>query len=140
MIIKNGTLFCEDGSFRTMDLKIQNDHIAEIGSQLAADGQESLDATNCYVVPGLVDIHIHGAVGADFSDGEGASIQTMARFLLSQGVTSFLGTSMALPGERLSQIYRTAHPFVGQAAPGMATLRGVKSGELRTRTLSSLRI
>lgn len=51
MIIKNGTLFCEDGSFRTMDLKIQNGHIAEIGSQLAADGQESLDATNCYVVP-----------------------------------------------------------------------------------------
>ena len=47
MIIKNGTLFCEDGSFRTMDLKIQNGHIAEIGSQLAADGQESLDATNC---------------------------------------------------------------------------------------------
>ena len=70
MIIKNGTLFCEGGSFRTMDLKIQNGHIAEIGSQLAADGQESLDATNCYVVPGLVDIHIHGAVGADFSDGE----------------------------------------------------------------------
>ena len=125
MMIKNGTLFCEGGSFRTMDLKIQNGHIAEIGSQLAADGQESLDATNCYVVPGLVDIHIHGAVGADFSDGEGASIQTMARFLLSQGVTSFLGTSMALPGERLSQIYRTARPFVGQAVPGMATLRGV---------------
>ena len=70
MIIKNGTLFCEGGSFRTMDLKIQNGHIAEIGSQLAADGQESLDATNCYVVPGLVDIHIHGAVGADFSDGD----------------------------------------------------------------------
>ena len=104
MIIKNGTLFCENGSFRTMDLKIQNGHIAEIGSQLAADGQESLDATNCYVVPGLVDIHIHGAVGADFSDGEGASIQTMARFLLSQGVTSFLGTSMALPGEPVSNL------------------------------------
>lgn len=124
MLIKNGTLFCADGSFRALDLETRGDKIVAIGS-VNGDGQEVLDAAGCYVVPGLVDIHIHGAVGADFSDGEAASIQAMARFLLSRGVTSFLGTSMALPGERLSQIYRTARPFVGRVCPGMATLRGV---------------
>lgn len=100
MIIKNGTLFCEGGSFRTMDLKIQNGHIAEIGSQLAADGQESLDATNCYVVPGLVDIHIHGAVGADFppnldlflrlQEDSGGAIRTVAVAPETEGGLEFV--------------------------------------------------
>jgi len=125
MLIQNGTLFCEDGTFRTMDLEIQGDKIGTIGTKVDAGGQEVLDATGCYVVPGLVDIHIHGAMGADFSDGEEASIQTMARYLLSQGVTSFLGTSMALPEERLSHIFRTARPLVGRVSPGMAVLRGI---------------
>ena len=125
MLIQNGTLFCEDGTFRALDLEIQGDKIAAIGPGIKAGGQEVLDATGCYVVPGLVDIHIHGAMGADFSDGEEASIQTMARYLLSQGVTSFLGTSMALPEERLSHIFRTARPLVGRVSPGMAVLRGI---------------
>ena len=125
MLIQNGTLFCEDGTFRALDLEIQGDKIAAIGPGIKAGGQEVLDATGCYVVPGLVDIHIHGAMGADFSDGEEASIQTIARYLLSQGVTSFLGTSMALPEERLSHIFRTARPLVGRVSPGMAVLRGI---------------
>ena len=125
MLIQNGFLFCEDGVFRALDLETQGDRIGAIGAGLEKAGQEVLDAKDCYVVPGLLDIHIHGAVGADFSDGDEASIQSMARFLLSQGVTSFLGTSMALPGERLSQIYRTARPFVGKAMEQMATLQGI---------------
>lgn len=124
MIIKNGVLFCDDGIFRALDMKTREDKIVSIGSRFA-DSQDVLDASDCYVVPGFVDIHIHGAMGADLSDGTSDSIRTMGGYLLSQGVTSFLGTSMALPEERLSQIFRTARPFVGQACPGRATLRGI---------------
>lgn len=124
MLIKNGILFCADGTFQRANLEVCGDRIGSIGA-VEGDDQEVLDAADCYVVPGFVDIHIHGAVGADFSDGEAASIQSMARFLLSQGVTSFLGTSMALPGERLTRIYRVARPLVGRSAPGLATLRGI---------------
>lgn len=125
MLIKNGKLFCADGTFHRLDLEVQGDTIGAIGSVASIGEQEVLDAADCYVVPGLVDIHIHGAVGMDFSDGESTSIQAMARFLLSQGVTSFLGTSMALPEERLAQVYRTARPMVGQTVPGLSTLRGI---------------
>lgn len=124
MLIKNGMLFCDDGTFRILDLETNGGQISALGSVTGSE-QQVLDATGCYVVPGLVDIHIHGAMGADFSDGETASIQVMAQYLLSQGVTSFLGTSMALPGERLSHIFRTARPLVGQAIPGHSTLRGI---------------
>lgn len=125
MLIVNGTLFREDGTFQRMDIETRGGRISALGEALARSGQEVLDAEGCYVVPGLVDIHIHGALNADFSDGSPEAVQTIARFLLAQGVTSFLGTSMALPGERLAEIYRAARPLVGRGVPGCATLRGI---------------
>lgn len=125
MYITNGFLFCDDGVFRSMDLEINNGRISNIGSNIVQGNADTLDATNCYVVPGFIDIHIHGALGVDFSDGSASSIQTMSQFLLSRGVTSFLGTSMALPGDRLSDIYRTARPYICVPIHGGATLRGI---------------
>lgn len=128
MRIFNGSVFCENGTFRHVDLLTKGDRILALGENFftidhAAD--TAIDAADHYVVPGFVDIHIHGAMSADFSDGSIASIQTIARYLLKQGVTSFLGTSMALPGARLSQIFKTARPLVGQTFSDMATLRGI---------------
>lgn len=125
MLIKGGSLFCADGVFREVNLTADGGIITAIGKTAACPGEEVIDAAGCYVIPGLVDIHIHGAMGADFSDGTPDAIQTMADFLLQKGVTSFLGTSMALPGEQLAKIYETARPVVGQSAPKMATLRGI---------------
>ncbi len=125
MRVTGGTLFCEDGIFRRLDIETHGETISALGECLPGTDAGVLRADGCYVVPGLVDIHIHGAMGADFSDGTPEAIETMSRFLLAQGVTSFLGTSMALPEERLSGIYQTARPYIGKAGPGMAALRGI---------------
>lgn len=125
MLIQGGNLFCDDGVFHAADLTTDGGVITAIGETAADSGEDVIDAAGCYVIPGLVDIHIHGAMGADFSDGTPDAIRTMARFLLQKGVTSFLGTSMALPGERLASIYAAARPMVGQSAPMGATLRGI---------------
>lgn len=125
MLIANGALFREDGTFQRLDIETQGGRISALGEALARNGQEVLDAEGCYVVPGLVDIHIHGAMGADFSDGSPEAVRTIARFLLSHGVTSFLGTSMALPGDRLAEIYHAVRPLAGRGVPGCATLRGI---------------
>lgn len=125
MLILNGIVFCEDGVFRSLDLETSGGLIVKIGEQLPHAGQAAVDAAGCYVVPGMVDIHIHGAMGADFSDGEERAIHTMRKFLLSKGVTGFLGTSMALPEERLTEIYTTARPQIGTWQAGEATLWGI---------------
>ncbi len=126
MRIINGAFFGEDGVFHNADIELKGDRIAAIGGALdTARAEPVLDAGDCYVVPGFVDVHIHGAVGADFSDGEPDGVRSMARFLLSQGVTSFLGTSMALPEERLERIFREARPLFGQTVSDGATLRGI---------------
>ena len=125
MVIKNGIVFCEDGVLREADLELAGERIAAVHQPGQAAGEPALDAAGCYVVPGYVDIHIHGAMGADFSDGDPEGVRTMARFLLTQGVTSFLGTSMALSEARLTEVYAAAKHLFGQSLPDGATLRGI---------------
>ena len=74
-----------------------------------------------------MDIHIHGAAGSDFCDGMDGSdkyVRAMQKYLGSQGVTSFLGTTMAFSEEILDRIFDTARPIFGQEGYG-AVLRGV---------------
>ncbi len=77
------------------------------------DGQ-SYDAAECYVIPGLTDVHFHGCVGADLSDGDGDGLQAMAKYELSRGVTQICPAGMTLLEDRLMQVCRTA---AGRAAP-----------------------
>lgn len=69
MIIKNGLVFRGKRGFIEDTLYIQDGRFTE-----TADG-EIIDAAGCYVIPGLVDIHFHGAAGYDLCD---ASAQTIA--------------------------------------------------------------
>ena len=68
MIIKGGKVFQEDGSFLEQAIYI-NDHRLVDKAEYQDDG-EVIDAEGLLVLPGLVDIHSHGAYGEDFSDGD----------------------------------------------------------------------
>jgi len=125
MIIRNGNVFCDDGVFRKSDIEIQADKITAIGENLQCNSEDVIDADGSYVVPGLVDIHIHGAMGADFCDATPESIEKIAGYLLTCGVTSFLGTTMTMPKDTLSDICKTACSFINASKPEQATLRGV---------------
>lgn len=65
-----------------------------------------LDASNCYVIPGLVDVHFHGCVGEDFSDATPDGLQAIADYELSQGVTYICPAGMTLPEDQLEKICR----------------------------------
>ena len=65
-----------------------------------------LDASDCYVIPGLVDVHFHGCVGEDFSDATPDGLQAIADYELSQGVTYICPAGMTLPEEQLEKICR----------------------------------
>lgn len=120
MIIKNGLVFCDDFVLREMDICTESDRITKVHNQ-----PESLDASGCIVAPGFIDIHIHGANGADFCDSKRDSHETMARYLASVGVTSYIGTSMALKKPVLLEIFRTAGEFMDHPIEDGATMRGI---------------
>ena len=103
MIIKSGKVFQEDGSFLEQALYI-NDHRLVDKAEYQDDG-EIIDAEGLLVLPGLVDIHSHGAAGEDFSDGNPEGLKKILRYERSCGITSYCPTSMTFPKERLRQIF-----------------------------------
>ncbi|MDQ3814810.1 MAG: dihydroorotase [Armatimonadota bacterium] len=60
LLIKNGRMLDPSQNLdATLDVLIENGRIAKIGPNLADDGAQVLDATNCCVAPGLIDLHVH---------------------------------------------------------------------------------
>lgn len=57
---------------------------------------EIINAEGCFVAPGLVDVHIHGYLNEDASDGTAEGIRKMAEGVMKNGVTSFLPTTMTV--------------------------------------------
>ena len=57
---------------------------------------EVIDAGGKYVSPGLVDMHIHGYLGADVSDGDADGVRKMAEGIIKNGVTAWCPTTMTV--------------------------------------------
>ncbi len=116
MIIKNGLVFTEEGKFLEQELYIEGDKIVENGCG------ETIDASECYVIPGLTDLHFHGCVGYDFCDGTTDAIKSMAEYQLANGVTTICPASMTFSEEQLAAIFKTAAAYEGKSG---ATLVGI---------------
>lgn len=120
MIIKGGKVFQEDGSFLEQAIYI-NDHRLVDKAEYQDDG-EVIDAEGLLVLPGLVDIHSHGAAGEDFSDGNPEGLKKILQYEKRCGITSYCPTSMTFPKERLRQIFAS---IKGARTEDGATVGGI---------------
>ena len=91
---------------------------------LSSDG-DVIDLGGRRVLPGLTDIHIHGAAGADLSDGNTESIERMASYLAEHGVTSFAPASVTQPYDRLAAAFDAARRYGAAGHPGLSRLAGI---------------
>ncbi|MBR5538613.1 MAG: N-acetylglucosamine-6-phosphate deacetylase [Clostridia bacterium] len=89
MILKGGTVLDGDFVFEKCDIETDGGKITGIGSY---SGKDVLDCSDCYIVPGLIDVHTHGCLGYDYTAATKEEIAKMREYLLSNGVTSFLPT------------------------------------------------
>ncbi|SEA21433.1 N-acetylglucosamine-6-phosphate deacetylase [Eubacterium aggregans] len=105
MIIKNAAVFTPDGRFKQQDLVIDGPIIA---TGPGAKSHPVLDAQGLYAIPGLIDLHLHGAMDADFCDGTPESLATIAQYEAQNGITAFTPASMTLPEAQLSDIFSNA--------------------------------
>jgi len=94
--IINGKILSPEPLPEHYGLLINNDRILEVGDQEAFPQDiPTIDAAGRWVIPGLIDIHVHGGEGYDTMDAENEALAGMARYVLSTGVTSFLPTTTA---------------------------------------------
>lgn len=77
-------------------------------SEVNTDEYEMLDAKGNIVAPGLVDIHIHGYLGEDASDGSADGLRKMAAGIAKNGVTSWCPTTMTIAKEDLEKAFHAA--------------------------------
>ena len=87
-------------------------------------GGEVLDAAGCFAIPGLTDVHFHGAKGFDFSDGDADGLAAIAEYELSRGVTQICPAGMTLLPEQLEKICAVAAAHRA-AKRGGADLSGI---------------
>ncbi len=106
MIIKNARIYTPEHTFKTGDLTIRDGRIAFGAPPL--EGEEVLDANGAYALPGLVDIHFHGAVGHDFCDADEAGLQAIADFEASKGGLAICPATMTFSEEILNGIMDVA--------------------------------
>lgn len=120
MIIKNGLVYQENKTFLKKDIYTEKGRIAEDPSQVT--DHRVIDAAGLYVLPGFIDIHSHGAVGYDFSDGSPKGLKEILKYEYSQGITSYCPTSMTVETEKLKEIYRSVKNW--QDEEGMSHIAG----------------
>ncbi len=66
---------------------------------------EIIDASGKYVSPGLIDMHIHGYLGADASDGDVEGIKLMAGGIIENGVTAWCPTTMTVSKQEIETAF-----------------------------------
>src|SRR5450755_179073 len=106
-------------------LLIDGTHIAKIGNG-AAPHLESAEVIPCedqLVLPGFIDIHVHGAVGYDTMDATPAALTNMAQFYARHGVTGFLATTLTASGIAIRHALENVATCAGSIVGG-ATLLG----------------
>ena len=122
MRYENGWIFA-DGRFVRGGFSVENGRFAHVLEDIPGPAE---DLDGALVIPGLVDIHVHGCAGADFSDGDYAGLVRMARYLARQGVTSFAPASMTLPYDALDKAFHAAARLRREGLADGARLMGIQ--------------
>lgn len=131
LVLAHGKIALEKEIIESAYLYIEDEKIKKIGPLLEADTlypdvqRIEIPAENT-IVPGFIDLHIHGAGGADTMDATPEAVTTIATSLPAEGTTSFLATTITQGMEQIEQALSNTATFSEQHnGPGKAEMLGV---------------
>ena len=115
MLLKNGNVITENEILYGYDVEITGDTITKIGKDLSGD--DVIDVTGKFVMPGLIDIHTHGGFGGDFSDATRESYDKALSFHSKNGTTSLLTSSVTAPVEDILKLIDMTREYKDKENP-----------------------
>lgn len=123
LLIHNVRIAMPDGSVMEGEIIVDDGKIATVSSIAINDFVGNrMDGQGCLVLPGFIDIHIHGAVGADFMDGEEEQFEKIAGALPKEGTTSFLATTLTQSADDIAKAVEIGNRFLEQNETGAEML------------------
>ncbi|WHX99947.1 N-acetylglucosamine-6-phosphate deacetylase [Neobacillus sp. DY30] len=131
LLMVHGKAVLENKAAESIYIFIENGKIQEIGPIHALPAHlnnvEKIEiAKDQHVVPGFIDVHIHGAAGADTMDATIEALETMAKALPAEGTTSFLATTITQKHESIEKALKNAANYLtGHNDAGQADVLGV---------------
>lgn len=129
LLIHNARLFTPNHAGLMGWLMVENRIIRSIGfgnppDFLQDESVQSMDVNGLMLLPGFIDLHVHGAMGHEVMDASPEGLKEMARFYASHGVTSFLATTWTASRSAIQSALDMVRKMQGPIEGG-ATLLGV---------------
>lgn len=130
-MIKNVTVYAEDGIYKNGYICVKDGKITGIGSvdQIPQNNNSIQTITlspDYTVVPGMIDVHIHGAAGADMMDATPEALDTITTALPREGTTSFLATTITQEKTAIDDALENNRYYMnGKNTAGRAEILGV---------------
>ncbi|CAM4038592.1 N-acetylglucosamine-6-phosphate deacetylase [Bacillus manliponensis] len=102
-VVINATIYTGEEVLRTGFIRYTN-HIEELGLMADYVPQKSeiiYDAKGKIIIPGMIDVHIHGGYDIDAMDANSDALVTLGKEMLQEGVTTFFPTTMTQAPEAI---------------------------------------
>ena len=108
-------------------IRISEGKITEVGlnDPETVQGAVFVDATKYKIIPGLIDLHVHGYMGEDVASADVHSVLSMSSRLAAEGTTSFLPTLGAMPVDCIDKVTETVKSVVLDRANDGAEVLGL---------------
>lgn len=123
MTLLYGKVLTPEGLQENGVLAMQGEHIVYAGeaTALPADldvlNAQSIRETEGYIIPGFIDIHVHGGNGEDFMDSNKEVLDTITSYHCSQGTTSMLATTMTAPKAAIDSVLKEVNEYKQHEMP-----------------------
>ena len=122
---KNANVYIYGKGILKKCIGVENGKIAYVGDDEKIITEEFEFNSDCVVLPGFIDEHIHGAAGADAMDGNVEALKTIATAVASEGTTGFLATTMTQSPKNILTAMNAVKEYKLADSPDGAEIIGV---------------
>lgn len=130
LLISGAKVVTEQGIIENGLVHVVDGQLAYVGEQsgwladTASPTVERIDAGGKWLLPGFIDVHVHGGYGADFMESNPETLNTITRYHAAHGTTGMLATTMTATREAIDRVLVEVQSYIEQGMP-YAQLLGV---------------
>ncbi|MGD9108065.1 MAG: N-acetylglucosamine-6-phosphate deacetylase [Gammaproteobacteria bacterium] len=113
LIINGLNIHTEKAIMPTSGIIVEQDKIASIFSLEFAEKQNAIEFPHTWhLIPGMIDLHMHGAMGVDVMDATPDALTIISKTLAKEGVTAFLGATMTAKTQAIEKALNNANEYI----------------------------